>query len=108
MNVNLPPKMPAINAWLHDATIQLVGAGIGTAKLDAEIILAHTLRKNRTFLHAHPETYISDRQIEIANARLRLRIDRTPIAYIIGHKEFYGRLFRRYPGNAYPPPRNPK
>lgn len=104
MNENSQPKMPAINDWIKNATVQLVGAGIGSAKLDAEIILAHTLRKSRTFLHAHGDESLTDRQIEIADARLRLRLDRTPIAYIVGHKEFYGRLFRVSPSTLIPRP----
>ncbi|MFI5212707.1 MAG: peptide chain release factor N(5)-glutamine methyltransferase [Candidatus Saccharimonadales bacterium] len=83
-----------IQSWLHSATIQLVGVGIGTAKLDAEIILAHTIRQGRTYLHAHDDELLSDRLREIADARLELRLNRTPIAYIIGHKEFYGRQFQ--------------
>lgn len=104
MNANLPPKTPVIKDWLHEATIQLVGVGISSAKLDAEIILAHTLRKSRTYLHAHGEQQLEPRQYEIASARLDLRLDRTPIAYIIGHKEFYGRLFRVTPATLIPRP----
>jgi release factor glutamine methyltransferase len=104
MNANLLPKVPLIKEWLHDATIQLAGAGIGTAKLDAEIILAHTIRKTRTYLHAHDEEQLSLREQEIADARLLLRLDRTPIAYIIGHKEFYGRKFKVTPATLIPRP----
>jgi release factor glutamine methyltransferase len=104
MNANLLPKTPVIKDWLHAATIQLVGVGIGSAMLDAEIILAHTLRKSRTYLHAYGEMELEPRQYEIANARLDLRLDRTPIAYIIGHKEFYGRLFRVTPATLIPRP----
>lgn len=94
MNANLLPPTRAIKDWIKDATRQLIAAGIGTAKLDAEIILAHTLRKPRTYLHAHDDELIEPRRLEIADARLQLRIDRTPIAYIVGHKEFYGRPFK--------------
>ena len=104
MNENSQQKTPAINVWIHNATVQLVGAGISSAKLDAEIILAHTLRKPRTFLHAHGDELLTDRQLEIADARLQLRLDRTPVAYIVGHKEFYGRPFRVSPATLIPRP----
>lgn len=104
MNANLQPKAPAIKDWLADATRQLTNVGITSAKLDSEIILAHTLRKSRTYLHAHDDEPISGRQLEIADTRLLLRLDRTPIAYIIGHKEFYGRLFRVTPSTLIPRP----
>ena len=93
MNENSLPQALAINDWLADATRQLVFAEIPSARLDSELILAHTLRKNRSYLHAHPEEIMTARATEIANARLALRIERVPVAYIIGHKEFYGRQF---------------
>ncbi|HEY8992393.1 MAG TPA: peptide chain release factor N(5)-glutamine methyltransferase [Candidatus Microsaccharimonas sp.] len=93
MNEKLLPQALAINDWLADATRQLVFADISSARLDSELILAHTLRKTRSYLHAHPEEELTDRSIEIANARLILRLERVPVAYIIGHKEFYGHKF---------------
>ena len=104
MSANLPPKTPAIKDWLHTATAELVAAGIPSARLDAEIILGHTLRCSRTYLHAHDDEPLSPRQHEIADARLRLRLDRIPVAYIIGHKEFYGRIFRVTPATLIPRP----
>lgn len=86
------------------AAKQLVLAGIASGRLDAEIILAHTLRKSRTFLHAHGDEPIPSRERDIAGARLALRLDRTPLAYIIGHKEFYGRNFRVTPAVLIPRP----
>ena len=104
MNENSPQPTPAISNWLHRATIELVGAGISSAKLDAELILAHTLSKPRTYLHAHGEEPLTDRQREIADARVRLRTERTPLAYIIGHKEFYGHRFKVTPSTLIPRP----
>lgn len=83
----------SIAEWVKKSSTALASGGIGSARLDAEVILSHTLRKSRTFLHAHPEEELSLRTREIADARLQLRLDRTPLAYIIGHKEFYGRNF---------------
>lgn len=103
MNANLPPKT-LVSDWLDEATRQLKDAGSSSARLDAEIILAHTFLKNRTFLHAHPDFPLDSHRREIADARLRLRCERTPIAYIVGHKEFYGRLFRVTPATLIPRP----
>lgn len=104
MNANLPQKTLVISSWIDRATGLLVAAGIASGRLDAEIILAHTLRKSRTFLHAHDDEILQPREQEIADARLQLRLDRTPIAYIIGHKEFYGRLFKVTPATLIPRP----
>jgi len=80
--------------WMNSARTALQKAGIPSPRLDAEIILAHTVKKSRTYLHAHGDEILPARLHEIADARLALREDRTPVAYIIGHKEFYGRLFK--------------
>ena len=93
MSANSLPLPLAINDWLADATRQLVFAAIPSARLDSELILAHTLRKTRSYLHAHPDEELTDRTVEIAAARLVLRLERVPVAYIIGHKEFYGHTF---------------
>ncbi len=93
MNENLPLAL-SVKDWLDDATRQLVFADISSARLDSELILAHTLRQPRSYLHAHNEHILTEREQEIAGARLALRLDHVPVAYIIGHKEFYGRRFR--------------
>ncbi len=85
---------PTISDWLTQATASLQAAGIPSARLDAELLLAHTLRKPRTWLHGHGDDLLESRMQEIAHARLDLRLDRVPVAYIIGHKEFYGRPFK--------------
>lgn len=93
MNENSPSAM-TIKDWLDDATRQLSAAGIPSARLDAELLLAHTVRKPRTWLHGHNDETLEARQLEIARARLDLRLDRVPVAYIIGHKEFFGHTFK--------------
>jgi release factor glutamine methyltransferase len=93
-----------IHDWLHEAVTELKKADIKTVQLDAELILSHTLRKPRTYLHAHPDDAIAAREREIADSRLYLRLDRVPLAYIIGHKEFYGRRFTVSPSVLVPRP----
>lgn len=93
-----------IHEWITIASRQLAGAGIGTAKLDAELILSHTLKQGRTYLHMYGEEVIPARLLEIADSRLALRVDRVPLAYITGHKEFYGRRFIVNPSVLIPRP----
>ncbi len=96
--------MPAIKDWLNNATNQLSIAEIISAHLDAEVILAYALEKDRTFLHAHPEQIIDDQQLNNANEYLVKRLNRIPIAYITGYKEFYGRNFAVTPATLIPRP----
>jgi len=104
MNANSLPQTPVIKDWLKNASHQLSNADIPSSHLDAEIILAYTLHESRTYLHAHPEQIIEAHQCELANARLKLRLDRVPIAYIVGYKEFYGRQFTVTPATLIPRP----
>jgi release factor glutamine methyltransferase len=93
-----------IAEWLRQATNELADDMLPSPRLDAEIILAHTLKHPRTYLHAHTDDDISPRDEDIANARVELRKDRVPVAYIIGHKEFYGRRFTVTPATLIPRP----
>jgi release factor glutamine methyltransferase len=85
--------MPAINDWLDKANKKLASIEIPSAHLDAELLLAYAIKKTRTYLHAHGEQVICLKELDLANSYLDLRIDRMPIAYIIGQKEFYSRNF---------------
>lgn len=93
-----------IQEWISESTRYLSKSGITTASLDAELILSHTLRRSRTWLHSHSDDQLETRHIDIADSRLELRHDRVPTAYIIGHKEFYGRLFIVTPSVLIPRP----
>jgi release factor glutamine methyltransferase len=93
-----------IDSWLKEASILLADAMIPSARLDAEIILAHTINHPRIWLRAHGDEELDPRRKDIADARVELRLERTPIAYIIGHKEFYGRRFAVSPDVLIPRP----
>lgn len=69
----------------------LSSSHIGT--LDAEMLLAHVLEKDRTFLIAHPEQEIVDTEIQQFLSFVERREGGEPIAYILGEKEFFGRAF---------------
>lgn len=67
--------MQTYDNWLSEAIKQLKAAGIDSAKLDAELILSHTIRQPRTYLHTHGDKELDARRHNIANARLELRLD---------------------------------
>ena len=64
--------------------------GIADARLEAELLLTHVLDSPRHLLYAYPERelVLDERR---AMARLvERRLTREPLAYLLGHKEFYG------------------
>lgn len=79
--------------WLKKAAKKLQNAGIASAQLDAELILARALKIERTALHANPQKKISKLKLFHANNWLNQRAKRVPLAYIFSEKEFYGRNF---------------
>lgn len=65
----------------------------GIATADLEVLLAHTLGKDRSFLTAHPEYALSDPEEKKIGEWTSRRKNHEPVAYITGEKEFYGRVF---------------
>ncbi len=61
----------------------------GLDVIDIEILLANVLDVNRATLKAYPERTLSLHEQEKFNALLQRRIDGEPIAYLVGHKEFW-------------------
>ncbi len=79
---------------LRGARQRLTQAGIARAALDAEVLLAHVLKRPREWLWAH-----DDRPLTVAQARrfrelLAQRSRRVPVAYLTGVKEFFGEPVR--------------
>lgn len=86
-------KTPTIKNWLNLSYDVLKKANISSYKLDAEILLAEILNKDRTYLIAHHDQYLSKKEYKNANKLIIRRQKRIPIAYLIGKKEFYKRDF---------------
>ena len=68
-------------------------AGIASARLDSELILAHILRRSREWLLAHDATAMTQPQQQQARQLLLQRTQRQPIAYLTGKRDFYGHSF---------------
>ncbi|WP_028388082.1 peptide chain release factor N(5)-glutamine methyltransferase [Legionella fairfieldensis] len=60
-----------------------------TARLDAEILLAHVTRTTRTYLYAHPEIILTKTQWQTFQQLTEQRAQGKPVAYLTGHREFW-------------------
>ena len=68
----------------------LVASSQKIDKLDAEILLAHVIQKSREFLFANPEFEINFWQKIQFDKFVKQRQKNISVAYLIGHKEFFG------------------
>lgn len=59
------------------------------SRLDAELLLAHVLNKNRAYLFAHTEALISPEQLDSYNKLIAKRAEGMPIAYLTGYRDFW-------------------
>ncbi len=57
---------------------------------DQDIVLSHLLGRPREFIYAHPEVILTATQQRTFKDLCRRREAGEPIAYLTGHKEFYG------------------
>lgn len=95
---------PTVNTALQSAAAQLAAAGCDTPRLDAEVLLAHTLNTNRTWLITHANSRLLSDQQRAFIEQLERRRQREPVAYIVGHKEFFALNFVVSPAVLIPRP----
>ena len=74
-------------------TKQLAEAGIGSARLDALMLIEHVSGKDRAWLLANPEYIPSPSATKKLTSLVNERSKRIPLAYILGEREFYGLTF---------------
>lgn len=79
-------------------------SGIATARLDAEILLAHTMRKERLDLYLQYESPVPQSLLEVYREYVRRRKQWEPVAYITGTREFYSIDFEVNPSVLIPRP----
>ena len=90
-----PPRGPATSAglWLREARDQLANAGVDTAALDARMMLIDGLGIPHSVFIADPELTLEPGELLRLEAMLHRRLQREPVARILGWREFYGRRF---------------
>ena len=93
-----------VSALLKEAIDLLKKQSIPSARLDAQLLLAHALKKERSFLFAHPDYKPSQKEIQNFYSYIKRRKNREPVAYILGFKEFWDHKFRCTPATLIPRP----
>lgn len=68
--------------------------GIESPRLDAEVLLSHILGRERIYLYVHFDEPLEPTELARYREAIKQRVQRVPVAYIIGEKEFMGLTFR--------------
>ena len=97
-------KKKSILSFLKQQIAILKDSDINSAEIDAEIILEFVTGKSREFLLAHPKYELSKDQKKVYGICVDRRKSHIPIAYITGHKEFFGLDFFVTPDVLIPRP----
>jgi release factor glutamine methyltransferase len=72
---------------------QIKQSGSTSPQLDLRILLQTATGKSREFFMSHPEYELTPDEQKVFEQLVSRRAKGEPIAYITGHKEFYGRQF---------------
>lgn len=89
---------------LASAVVRLAAAGVGSPRMNAELLLRFILNCDRAYLFAHPQRELTeDEQRRYAEA-INQRASGVPAQYITGHQEFWGMDFIVSPAVLIPRP----
>ena len=83
-----------INEALADAVETLLSSDIESARLDARLLLAHTLNVSREYLTMHAHAALAPVELMAFRMLVDRRADREPMAQILGKREFWSLNFR--------------
>ncbi len=67
---------------------------IESPRLDAEVLLAHVLEKQRIYLYVHFDEPLQPGELAAYREMIKKRVLRVPVAQILGEKEFMGLTFK--------------
>lgn len=89
---------------LRYGTAELVAAGIETPALDAAILLEHVTGFSKVDMILHASNPMSDALFTLYKNVLERRIQREPVAYITGTKDFWTLTLKTHPNVLIPRP----
>jgi release factor glutamine methyltransferase len=93
-----------IRAALRMGISRLREAHVASYTLAAEMLLLHTLQRNRAWLYAHPEESINSQDLETFLSLISRRSNGEPTQYLTGKQEFWSLEFEVTPDVLIPRP----
>lgn len=93
-----------IREVLEWAAQDFAARGIESPRLDAELLVAKALETDRVGLYLDLNRPLVDQERDAIRPLVARRRDREPVAYILGHRDFWGRRFEVTPDVLIPRP----
>jgi release factor glutamine methyltransferase len=93
-----------IGQAVHQGTTLLEQGGVFAPRLTAEVLLAHAIGCERSWLYAHSDEALRELWWIHYGRYLHQRLEGKPTQYITGKQEFYGREFSVSPAVLIPRP----
>ena len=93
-----------VRAALKEGIARLRAAHVASYTLAAEILLLHTLERERAWLYAHPEDILSAENVEQYFELIARRIAGEPVQHLTGKQEFWSMDFEVSPDVLIPRP----
>jgi release factor glutamine methyltransferase len=93
-----------IREALAQAVESLRNQEVESPRLDAELLLAHVLQVNRAAVLTWPDRSLAPKQLTSFRDLVSRRAAREPLAYVVGHREFFGLDFAVDPRVLIPRP----
>jgi release factor glutamine methyltransferase len=93
-----------IREVLEWATQDFAARGIESPRLDAELLVAKALNMDRVGLYLDLNRPLVNDERSAIRPLVARRREREPVAYILGHRDFYGRRFKVTPDVLIPRP----
>jgi len=78
--------------------------GIPDHRLEAELLVGYALGLDRARLYAALNDAVPDKRLQALDELVALRVERRPLAYLLGHREFYSLDFLVSPAVMVPRP----
>lgn len=93
-----------IRELLNATSEYLAGKGIDNPRLNAEVLLSHILQMERIELYLDLEKPLSEKELSDYRQLIRRRVNREPLHYITGKREFWSLEFKVTPEVLIPRP----
>src|SRR5271165_2119721 len=101
---NGEPKGTDIFSAFREGIAQLARQRVHSAAFTAELLMLHTLGRDRAWFYAHPESELDDATREKYFSLIARRASGVPTQHLTGHQEFWGLEFEVTPDVLIPRP----